>query len=258
MASTIIRLTKQCLRRHRFDQFLGGDDALHRQKAPLGGHQEEIVEVGVDAGVGRIAVAVTEIQVGEGGIQAQCRHGDQCLVPAARRRIRRRDRLQLACPELWYRAAQPGANRQERQPLCRGLQTAAQHALVHLPGLDRAAGAGVREPRVVERRRVQRDEPVVDPLDLARRAQQPQVRPAVGDHRQIGDIRAQDGPHERHGLAPRAPAGDADGHAAAQLRDGVVKSGSFIGHYDFFTKASRCSSATPARLSSKVKPCSIR
>lgn len=117
---------------------------------------------------------------------------------------------------------------------------------------------GASSAKVVERRRVQRDEPVVDPLDLARRAQQPQVRPAVGDHRQIGDIRAQDGPHERHGLAPRAPAGDADGHAAAQLRDGVVKSGSFIGHYDFFTKASRCSSATPARLSSKVKPCSIR
>ncbi|MXO36112.1 hypothetical protein C3469_07815 [Mycobacterium kansasii] len=66
------------------------------------------------------------------------------------------------------------------------------------------------------------------------------------------------------------------------MRDGVVERGSLVEHYaplspargwfphlivtpfmvaggyDFLTNASRCSSDTPARLSSKVKPCSMR
>ena len=75
---------QQRLRRHRFDQFVGGDDPLHRQEALLGGHQEQIVEVGVDAGVGGIALRVTEIEMHERGIQVQRRHRDERLVSAVR------------------------------------------------------------------------------------------------------------------------------------------------------------------------------
>ena len=52
-------------------------------------------------------------------------------------------------------------------------------------------------------------------------------------------------------------AADTDGHTATQLRDSFVQRHSLIAH-GFFTNASRCSSDTPARLSSKVKPCSMR
>ena len=48
----------------------------------------------------------------------------------------------------------------------------------------------------------------------------PDVRPAVGDERQVLQRRAQDLAHDRHGLAPRAPAADPDRHAVAQLGDG--------------------------------------
>ncbi len=66
-----------------------------------------------------------------------------------------------------------------------------------------------------------------------------------------------------HRLAPRSPAPDADRHAVAQLRDDVFFGGSLVAHSlvsvsRLATNASRCSSATPDRFSSNVKPCSNR
>ena len=64
---------------------------------------------------------------------------------------------------------------------------------------------------------------------------------------------------ERHRFAPRSPASDADRHTAFDLGDGLVEGRPFVSHLGGFfvpAKASRCSSATPARFSSKVKPCS--
>ncbi len=64
---------QQRLRRHRLDQFLGGHHPFDGQVSLLRGHQEQVVEVRVDAGVGRIALGVTEIQVDEGGIEVSAR-----------------------------------------------------------------------------------------------------------------------------------------------------------------------------------------
>ena len=56
-------------------------------------------------------------------------------------------------------------------------------------------------------------------FDLARRTEQADIGPAVGDDGEIPQRRAQDGPHQRHRLAPRPPASDADGHPVAKLGD---------------------------------------
>ena len=97
-----------------------------------------------------------------------------------------------------------------------------EHALVELDELgDRARLAGGAEVRL-ERDRVERDEAVDELAHLAGRAQQADVGPAVGDDGEVGEVGAQDRAHERHRLAPRAPAADADGHAVAQLGDDLV------------------------------------
>ena len=81
--------------------------------------------------------------------------------------------------------------------------------------LDRAGLAGGPEVRL-ERDRVERDEPVDQPADLAGGAQQPDVGTAVGDDGEVGEVGAQDRPHQRHRLAPRAPAADPDGHPGSR------------------------------------------
>ena len=159
--------------------------------------------------------------------------------------------------------AEPGPGRQEGHPPRRGLQAEQQHALVELHGLDRAALAGDAEVRL-ERDGVERHEAVDDLAHLAGRAQQADVGAAVADDGEVLQRRAQDGPHQRHRLAPRPPAADADGHAVAQLGDDVLLGHALVGdHWSnsasrLSTKASRASSLTPDRLSSKVKPCSKR
>ena len=59
-------------------------------------------------------------------------------------------------------------------------------------------------------------DPAADPGEATT---EPDVGPAVGDDREIAQIAAQDLAHERHRLAPRPPAAEADRHAVAQLRD---------------------------------------
>ena len=91
-----------------------------------------------------------------------------------------------------------------------------QHALVELHRLDGACLASDAEVRL-ERDRVERDEPVDRLADLARRTQQTDVGPAVADDGQVLRRRTQDLADDRHRLAPRRPASDADRHAVAQL-----------------------------------------
>ena len=220
---------QQRLRRNRFHQLLGRHHPFDREEALLRGHQVQVVEVRVDARVGRVALLVAEIHVHERRVEVQRGHRDEFLV-ATVGGVRGLHGLELVTPERAHIAAQARADRQERKSLRRSLQAASQHAFVHLAGLDRAAGARLGEPRVVERRRVQRHEAVVDPLDLACRAQQPDVGPAVGHDGEVGDVGAQQGPHERHRLAPRPPAADADGHAALDRGDGLVESRPLVAH----------------------------
>ncbi len=223
-------------------------------------HQVQVVEVRVDARVGRIPLLVADIHVHERRIEVQRGHRDEFLV-AAVGGVRGLHGLELVAPERAHVAAQARADGQERKSLRRSLQAASQHAFVHLARLDRAAGARLGEPRVVKRGGVQRHEAVVDPLDLSCGAKQPDVRSAVRHDGEVRGVGPQQCPHERHRLAPRAPAADADGHAALYRGDRFVQSCSLVAHLDplsVLANASRCSSDTPDRLSSNVKPCSIR
>ena len=70
--------------------------------------------------------------------------------------------------------------------------------------------------------RVERHEGVDGPPHLAGRAQQPEVGPAVGDDREVVEVAADDGPHDRHRLAPAGPAADGDGHARPQAADHLL------------------------------------
>src|SRR5207248_2255401 len=81
-----------------------------------------------------------------------------------------------------------------------------------------ARGAEVR----LERDRVERGERVDRSLDLARGAQQAEIRSGVADHREVGDVRPQQRADDRHRLAPAPPAADADGHPRAQLADDLA------------------------------------
>ncbi len=218
------------LQRNGFDELLGLDDAFDRDEPLLGGQAVQVVEVGVDAGVGGVAVRIADVQMHQGRIEIQRRHRDQRLGLARLAGVRRGDGLQLAFPEVDDGRAQAGADRQERQSRGGRLEAALDHALVHLPRDDLPVRAGLGEPRVVERGRVEGDEPVVRLLHLPGRAQQAQVRAPVGHDRQVRQIRAQDRADERHRLAPRPPAADADRHAAAQLADHVVERHPLVTH----------------------------
>ena len=103
--------------------------------------------------------------------------------------------------------------------------------------------------------------------NLPGRAQNPHLGAAERDQVEVGQVAAQDGPDQRHRLAPAPPPADPDLHAAAQPGDVVVLGHALVGRHGghrltsvsrLATKASRCSSATPERFSSKVKPCSKR
>jgi hypothetical protein len=128
-------IDQQCLWRNGVHQFLGRYHLLDGEQTTVGGHQEQVVEVGIDAGVGGVAVFVSDVEVDEGGVEAQRRHGNKFLV-AVCSLVRGLHGPQFAVPEVRHRTAQPGPDRQERKPLCGGLQPAAQHALVHLAGHD--------------------------------------------------------------------------------------------------------------------------
>ena len=81
--------------------------------------------------------------------------------------------------------------------------------------------------RGIESRVDERGDELADP---ARGGQQTDVGTAVRDHGQIGDIGAEQRPHQRHRLAARAPAADADGHAAAQPGDDLLGRHGLVGH----------------------------
>lgn len=62
---------QECLGWHGRDKLIGGHHPFDREVAAVGGHQEQVVEVGVDAGVGGVAVSVAEVEVDERGVEAQ-------------------------------------------------------------------------------------------------------------------------------------------------------------------------------------------
>ena len=95
---------------------------------------------------------------------------------------------------------------------------------------DRARLARVAEVRF-ERDRVERHERVDDLAHLARAAQQPDVGTAVRDDAEILRRRAAQRADEGHGLAPRTPAADADGHAVVHLGRDLVDGDALVGNH---------------------------
>ena len=247
---------QQRLRRPLLGEVLGGHDPLGRQEASIGGAEEEVVHVRIGPEVLAVAAGVGAVHVHEGGVHREGRHGDQLLAV-----VEGRGDHPHAVVVAEDVGAEADAGGEERHPPGRRLEAEQEHALVVglvLDGTRLASGAEVR----LERDRVERHERVHEPLHLAGGAQQPDVRPAPAHDREVVDVGAQERAHDRHRLAARAPPADADGHPRAQLGDGVLLGAALVLHHvsrrvsRFSTKASRCSSATPERLSSKVKPCS--
>ena len=109
---------------------------------------------------------------------------------------------------------QTTAGRQKRQAHTRGTQAPLEHAFVefHQLQLTRFTGLSVVG---FERNGIQGDKTEHQLLDLARRAEHADFRPAVSDHGQVLDRRTKNFTDNRHGLAARAPATETDGHAIA-------------------------------------------
>ncbi len=221
-ASTIIRLSSSACGASVGDELGGGHDPLAAQD-PVGRRQaEQVVEVRVRAEVAGVAVRVGPVEVHEGDVERQRRHRDQLLAVG----VRGADGAQ---PTRDVRA-EPGARRQERQPLRRGAQPGDDHALVELHDLDRAGRPGPRRttgrtrssPATRSRRPVRAPS---RPRTAARRPGPPNEttrRSRTG----VSQQRA----HQRHRLAPRAPAADADGHPVLDRRDRVRRRRALVTH----------------------------
>ena len=260
-------------------QSRGVDDLLAGEEGAVGGHAEEVVEVRVGAEVRRVAVAVGTVEVHQRDVEPEGGDGDELLGHAVGAVVRAGDGADVGVVDQYVRP-ETGAHRQEGQPLRGGAQPGLEHALVELD--DLRDGAGLPRPLEVrlERDRVQRDERVDQPADLAGPGQQAHVRAAPAHDREVRQVGAQDRADQRHRLAARPPAADADGHAVAQLghdlvdahplvaggavhRSSVPRVWSSVGRacrdpLSVPANSSRSSSETPARLSSKVNPCSNR
>jgi acyl CoA:acetate/3-ketoacid CoA transferase alpha subunit len=196
----------------------------------------------------------------QGGVELEGGHGDELVAVVEGRR----DRLELRVVAQQV-GAEADARRQERHPPRRGLEAEEHVALVVGLVLDGTALAGLAEVALEDRRVLVRgagdvggDEGVDGPLHLAGRAEDAEVGAAEGDDRQVLQVGLDDGLHQRHRLAPRAPTADADGHAALEPADDVGRCHALVHYFPFSTNLSRCSSATPRRLISNVKPCSKR
>jgi hypothetical protein len=184
-----------------------GDDAPPRR------HAEQIVEVRVGPEELGVAVNVGAVHVDERDVELEGRDGDQILGVVVGRAHEAQPRV-----DGQHVRAETGARREEGQSQGCRVETPLEHPLVELAGLDLARLPGLAEVGL-QGNRVEGDESVHELAHLARRAQEPHVGPAVADDGQVAQVGAQDLAHQRHRLAARAPAPDADRHAARELRD---------------------------------------
>ena len=232
-------------------------DLLDGQVGLVGGHGEQVVEVRVRAEVRRVAVHVGAVEVHQGDVEVQRWDRDQLLSTAPRRR--RTGSSTVLIHGLLTRTSEPRPARIGRN----GSRWAAARSPVwNIPSSSSTTSgivpflAGLLEVRL-ERDRVEGDERVDELPDLARPHEQSDVGAAPAHERQVLEVGPQDRADQRHRLAPRAPAADADRHAVLELGDDLVDghplvAGPFAHVSAFFVpaKSSRSSSLTPIRLSS--------
>ena len=187
-------------------QFIAGDER------GIGGADEEVVHIMIRAGDLAHAARIRPVDMNEGGIQFQGRH--RCPLPVVVGAV---DDFEFGVARDDVRAeAHPGGD--EREAPSGGAQAEQHHAFVQFHHFDGAFLPGFSEVRL-QGDEVQRDEGEDEFFHFAGGAQHADIGAAVSDHRQVPQGRAQDFPHQGHGLAARAPAADAEGHAVSQLGD---------------------------------------
>ena len=196
---------------------------------PLGGHvagvrrpREEVVEVGVGAGDQGVAEAVGDVHMQDRRVQLEGRHRQQGLAVG----VGRLDGLQLGV-EAHHVGGQAAAGRQEGQAHAGGAQAPLEHALVQLHQLEAAALADLAVPGL-QRDGVEGGEAEDQLLHLAGGAQHADLGAAIGHHGEVLELGAEDLAHDGHGLAPGAPAPEADGHAVAQAGDDIRRRHLFV------------------------------
>ncbi len=200
------------------DHLLGRDEAAGRRA------QEEFVEEGVGPEDLAVAVGVGPVQVDEGGVEGERRHGHELLRVA----VGGGHRAQLGV-DPQHIGSETGAGGEEGDALGGGQETQIEHALVDLHGPDAPRLAGGAEMGV-EGDRIEGHEPVDGLLHEARCTEQADVGAAVGDDGEITDPGPHDGADDGHGLATRSPPAEADRHPRSQLGDHVVEGGALIPH----------------------------
>ena len=227
-----------------------------------GGAEEEVVEVQVGAEVLALPRGVGPVHVHEGGVEVSAGTATSSS-PSSYGEVTMRTPGVVA-EEV---GAEPDAGRQERHPPGGRLQAEQEHALVVGLVLDGAGLAGGAEVRL-ERDRVERHEGVDEALHLAGGAQQADVGAALADDGEVGEVGAQDRPHDATSACAASPTrrcrsvmpdrSSATTSSSVQRLSFTRLAHVLVSVSRLATKASRCSSATPERLSSKVKPCSKR
>ncbi len=202
-----------------------------------------------------LPAASAPVGVDEGGIEMEGRHGHQGHVGVGlvvqvgvATAVGGVDQAQVRVDGEDV-GAQPGPGRQERHAAPRRrLEALEEHALIDFHHLDPAVLAGGAPVRV-QCDRVERHEAAHHLAHLAGGTEQADIRPAVGDHRQVVDVGSAQGPDQRHGLATRAPPADADGHARAQFAHHVLDGGALVGHQAPVRVTSTC----PPRASRRTR-----
>ena len=198
-------------------------DLLGGEKGLAGSAAEPLVEEGVGAADARIAQYVRLVDMADRHIHGQRGHRHQFFAA-----IGRGDGLDFGVGGQHIRA-ESDAGGEERKTSRRRLETELKHALVefhHFEGPGLARGAEMR----FKGHQVHGDEAEDQFPDLARRRQHAHVRAAEAQQREVGNRGLEKFPHEGHGFAARAPAADADRHAAFDPVGDVADAAGLVDH----------------------------
>ena len=199
----------------RIHQLVAGD------KGFIGGAGVPVVHVVVGPGDLADTARVRPVHMNQCGVQFEGRHGHP--FPVIVGAVHQLD-LRVAGNDV---GAQTHFGRDEGNTPGGGPQPQQQHALVDFHHLQFAGFA--RLPEVgLQRDKIQRDESEHQLFHFSRRAQHTDIGAAIGHKGQVFQVRAQNFPHQGHGLAARAPATDADSHAVAELRHNLRRCHLFI------------------------------
>ncbi|MNP14062.1 hypothetical protein D3C76_1063720 [compost metagenome] len=183
------------------------DQVIASDVAVAGSADEQVIHVMVGAADLADPAGIGTVDVDQRGVERERRHRHPVLAVG----IGRSHQLDLRVVAQ-HIGAQADRRGNERHAHGRGAQAKQEHAFVDLHHLDGGVLAGLAKVRL-ERNEIERDEGEHQLLHLAGRAEHADVGAAVGDHGQVLEVGTQDLADQRHGLAPRAPATDAEGHA---------------------------------------------